>query len=169
MASKAVTTAAGRELSRPGKRESLKSFAERVRYARVECGLSQLEFARAISNTAKTKTTKSIVSQWENGHVKMPQHATVVAIGAVTLFAVEWLTLGTGPERANVKGKATNGHAPSLAVLIRKAVCIAAMVQKTPETIADAAVQVFGALVDAPDTPDAALKRIATLATARKK
>lgn len=165
MASKAISTS-GRELTRAPKRDALKTFGQRLRFARVSCSLSQSELARAIAKAANTKTTKSMVSQWEGGNVKLPQFSTMLAISAVTMFASQWLLDGTGPERASIKPTAKDGN---LDVWIKRAATIAATQHKTPGAIGNATVQVFAALRDDPTTPDSALQRIAQLATPRSK
>lgn len=75
----------------------------RIRYARLDCNLSQEAFAAGISSITKVKIGKSLVSQWETDSIASPSHANLNAIQAVTGFSVEWLATGSGDQRATVR------------------------------------------------------------------
>jgi transcriptional regulator with XRE-family HTH domain len=148
------------------------SFGERVRHARLTCGLSQSELARAISEITKTKTQKALISQWELGRVSNPQNATLLALSVATGFSQKWFVTGKSPERdpapalaiADPAGK----YGPKLdRAMLRRAILLACGEQTTPEGIADAAIEVFETLADEPDVPDGALKRIARMVNHR--
>lgn len=150
----------------------LPSFGQRIRYARNETGMSQSEFARAISHISKSRCTKSLVSQWEVGKVHNPQNATMMAICAITGFSQQWLVNNKGPEKSGIAplkvAEPAAVYAPGLdRATLRRAILIAATEQKTPKGIADAAVEIFETLADMPDVPDAVLHRIARLSNSK--
>jgi len=145
------------------------TFGQRVKHARLAAKLSQLEFANAVANLTGSKTKKGLVSQWENNKVSNVQNATLLAIQAVTGFSAEWLVSGRGELRVKLPKllvadkKAVYGHGVSREVL-RRGIIIAATEQKTPDAIADAAIEVIESLADEPGLSDGILKRIARLA-----
>jgi len=149
--------------------ELLSSFGQRVKHARITNKLTQKELANGIANITGSKTKKGLISQWERGVVENPQNSTMMALQAVTGFALEWLVSGTGPERVSptsllvAEPKAVYGQNISRAML-RRSIIIAASEQTSPEAIADAAIEIVETLADEPGIPDAVLKRIARLA-----
>ncbi len=151
---------------------TIRNFGERIRHARREAGLSQSELARGISHIAKSKTTKSLVSQWETGKVQNPQNATLLAIAAVTGFSQQWLVTGKGAEKGLLPPLMVAQENPAYASgldrdVLRRAILIACSEQTDPAAIAYAAIEVFETLADEPDAPDGALKRIARLANVK--
>jgi len=75
---------------------------ERIRYARISCGLSQQQLADGVSKISKMRASKSLVSKWELDGVNNPNNANMLAIQAVTGFAVEWLVNGRGAMRVAI-------------------------------------------------------------------
>jgi transcriptional regulator with XRE-family HTH domain len=144
------------------------TFGARVRHARLAANLSQLEFANAISHIAKSRTSKSLISQWESDKVKSPANATVLAITAITGFAQQWLINGRGPDRAELPPLKAASRDTESRGLLRRAIIIACSMQTTPDAIADAAIEVFETLSDEPGAPEGALKRIARLSTVKR-
>lgn len=76
---------------------------QRIRFARLDCNLSQQALAAGISSITKVKIGKSLVSSWETDVVDTPSHSNLSAIQAVTGFAVEWLATGKGDQRASIR------------------------------------------------------------------
>ena len=76
---------------------------QRIRFARLECNLSQQALAAGVASITKSKVSKSTVSTWETELVNVPSHSNLRAIQAVTGFAVEWLTTGKGDQRASIR------------------------------------------------------------------
>lgn len=147
------------------------TFGQRVRHARRECQLTQAALAKRVAHISRTQTSKSLVSHWENDRVANPQNATILAIVAVTGFSQEWLINGKGPERLKLPGLMVAEPAAVYGkgldrVLLRRAILVACEEQKTPDGIANAAIEVFETLADEPDAPDGALRRIARLSRA---
>ena len=78
------------------------SFANRVREARLDAGMSQDELATAIRHATKTKANKSLISQWENGHIANPQNAIIDALSTITGYTHKWLSTGKGPKKLDL-------------------------------------------------------------------
>lgn len=81
-----------------------KTKGERIRYARVQCGLSLTQLAKAVSLITKNSVTKSHVSQWERDAIKNPTNANMLAIQAVTGFSMRWMVTGKGEMKATLEG-----------------------------------------------------------------
>lgn len=80
-----------------------KTQGERIRYARVACGLSQGQLAKAVSLITKNSVTKSQVSQWERDSIKNPTNANMLGIQAATGFSMRWLVSGRGDPKATME------------------------------------------------------------------
>lgn len=139
------------------------TFGDRVRFARTSAGLSQSELASRISDVTKTRTTKGLISQWEANKVSNPQNSALLALSAVTGFALHWIVTGDGPQRAELPALRIAARNSETRAKMRRAIVIAAREQSEPEAIADAAVEVFETLQDEPNAPEGALRRIARL------
>ena len=101
-----VVTVAGRRAVRAQRRlrrlrtvapPLLDTAGERIRYARVTMGLSQAQFADAVSRESGCRITKAAVSKWENNLTGLPQAENLLAVERVTGYPVDWLVRG-GPE-----------------------------------------------------------------------
>lgn len=101
-----VVTVAGRRAVRARRRlrrlrtvapPLLDTAGERIRYARVTMGLSQAQFAAAVSRESGCRITKAAVSKWENNLTGLPQAENLLAAERVTGYPVDWLVRG-GPE-----------------------------------------------------------------------
>lgn len=146
----------------------IKSFGQRVRYARIESGLSQSELAKRVSHITKTRTSKSLVSRWELDKVANPQNVTMMAVSAVTGFSMRWLCEGKGPERGGQTPVADDpagryGRGITRDTL-RVGIIVACAEHKDPIAIAEAAIEVVETLADDPGLPRSVLHRIARLA-----
>lgn len=146
----------------------LATFGKRVRHARLACGLTQAEFAKAIARLTHTLTVKGLVSQWENDKIANPNNATLLAIQAVTGHAAEWLVSGRGEQKVRSANLLLNEPAATYGKgitreILHRAIVIAASEKRDPVDIADAAIEVVETLADEPGIPDAVLKRIARL------
>jgi transcriptional regulator with XRE-family HTH domain len=149
-------------VTRPAKK-FLNTFGKRLRFARTHSKLTQAQLARGISSLTHAQTTKALVSQWETDRIKSPAPASVLAVTAITGFAQEWLIFGKGDIRAQLPKLRIEANETAARSLLRRA--LVAVLTERPEAaadlIADAAITCFETLLDEPDAPDAALRRIA--------
>lgn len=142
------------------------TFASRVKEARRESNLSQAELARAIAHITKSPITKSLISQWENGKVKNPQIATMSALEAVTGFSQSYLATGRGPRKASMgqaladSQRAQPLDRTALARAIQFALDARAVSHERTTAVCLA---LYDILCESPDTPAAALTRVAGL------
>lgn len=131
----------------------LDTFGQRVRFARLSCGLTQTQFANAISAISKTRTSKSLVSHWETDRVTSPQSPTLLAMMGVTGFRHEWLANGTGPQKVEQGG--ADAFTRRAFELIKRAVKIAAENKSSPEEISRAAIKLIRTMqTDPKASPD---------------
>lgn len=140
-----------------------KTLGARIKLARVSCDMTQENFANAIALLTKTRCNKSLVSKWE-AESAVPVVSTLAAISSVTGYSLEWLSTGTGPERARPKKLRIEERTDASRAIMRRAVAIAHKEQRDPLRVADAIIEIFEMLADDPNIPDAALRRIAQLA-----
>lgn len=100
-----VVPVAGRRAARARQRRRRLSLApplldtlgQRIRYARVVAGLSQLQLAAAIQRETGGGITKAAVSRWEGGSIVAPAAPCLLAIDRATGYPMDWLVRG-GPE-----------------------------------------------------------------------
>lgn len=71
----------------------MKTWNERITYAREQAGLEKAEFARRVGVKAPT------VTDWESGGIKSLSAENLISISTVTGFNPKWLQTGTGPMR----------------------------------------------------------------------
>ncbi len=71
----------------------MKTWNERITYAREQAGLEKAEFARRVGVKAPT------VTDWESGGIKNLSAENLISISTVTGFNPKWLQTGTGPMR----------------------------------------------------------------------
>lgn len=133
---------------------------ERIRYARINAGLTQQGLADLIRKAGGTALSKSLVSQWESGGVKDPTNDNLFAIGAVTGYSPEWLATGRGDMKATV----ASAHSFDTNALAR------ALEAVSPDTGLSAKAAIVSALYDVVvDSPDVTDGQLATFATAFSK
>lgn len=80
----------------------LASLGNRLRHARLACGLSQGEVAAKLARRTGKQTCKSVVSRWELDATKSPEVDTFLAFADLTGFSASWLASGTGEMRTGV-------------------------------------------------------------------
>lgn len=134
-----------------------RTFAERIRYARISANLSQPQFAKQLALITRTKINKSLVSQWELGKVANPNNETLYAIQAVTGFSAEWLVRGRGPEHvADPKAEPLN-----IDLLARAMAAAMPELGDTAGAKAKRVAALYELLADTPNIDPALLTRIA--------
>lgn len=139
------------------------TLGERIRFARLSLDISQAQFADRIKRSGGGgNISKSLVSQWERGGVKNPNNANLLAVQAVTGFAIEWLINGKGPQRVTIPSTRREATAASLdRALLARAIAATS----PPGTDADQQARVIAGLYDLlGDTPDVSPKLLARLA-----
>lgn len=141
------------------------NFGARVREARLDCGMSQAELARALKAVTKSKINKALISQWELGRVNNPQLATLEALVAVTGYSHTWLSTGKGPKKVNLR-HALDMHQQAQALdrtaFTRAVITVVdAKVTDGPKA-AQVALELYDTLVESPGTDDAVLRRMVT-------
>lgn len=134
---------------------------ERIRYARIESNLSQSQLARGVSSYAKSKITKSLVSQWERDSVANPNNANMLGVQMVTGFAVQWLVNGRGPQRLVIPSADPNNIAPLDVSRLARAMKAANPTLEDPEGRARTVAALYDLLGDTPDIAPALLARFA--------
>lgn len=133
---------------------------ERIRYARLNCGLTQQQLADAVSAISNMRVSKSLVSKWELDGVNNPNNANMLALQAVTGFDVTWLVTGRGAQRVSMPDrKHSNPLDPDR---LAKALAAAAPGLRIDyATTARVASELYEILTDTPEVAPAVLERFA--------
>lgn len=139
---------------------------QRIRYARIACNLSQPQLAKAVGQISKTPVSKSLVSQWERDQVKNPTNDNMLAVQAVTGFALEWLVNGRGPQRVSLSKAAASIGTLDHARLGR-ALEAAMPDLEDPKGVASVVASLYELLADAPDVSGTVLARFASTLSQR--
>lgn len=127
---------------------------ERIRYARISSNLTQQQFADGISKLTRGKIDKGTVSKWEADSTANPGNATMLAIQAVTGFALGWLVNGKGDPKA----KTAAGLGIQAPVLSR---ALTVVFPNVPPASIVAVATLYELILDAPDVSDQALRSVA--------
>lgn len=128
---------------------------ERIRYARISSNLTQKQLAQAVGKITKTAIDKGTVSKWEGDSTSNPTNANMLAIQAVTGFAMTWLVTGRGEMRATQ----TAHTGLQVAVLGR---AMRATFGEVDDAMPGAVATLYDLILDAPSVSDAVLKRTAS-------
>ena len=75
---------------------NLSTQADRIRHARIACGLTQHQIAQKISAATGKPSTKSDISKWESGKTTNPNIDSFNAFSEITGFSATWLNTGMG-------------------------------------------------------------------------
>lgn len=140
--------------------QQVDTIGRRIRFARISSGLSQPSLARAIAQITKTKCSTSLVSKWELDQIGNPNNATMLALQAVTGFALTWLVSGKGPRRVELP-------TPRELEALRPELLARALEAAMPKLgldyghAAQVASKLYGILTDTPDIPPELLARFA--------
>lgn len=136
---------------------------ERIRYARVMCGMSQPQLAEAIRRMTGTKTSSSLISKWENNHISSLSNPTLYAIQALTGYRMDWIIRGMEPRRT-VLSKDGKTNTARLAKALGAALSVAPDVHDVG-SLARVTAGLYDLLTDTPDVDSALLTRIASTFT----
>lgn len=128
---------------------------ERIRYARISSNLTQKQLAQAVGKITKTAIDKGTVSKWEGDSTSNPTNANMLAIQAVTGFAMTWLVTGRGEMRAT-QAAHTGLQVDVLGRAMR------ATFDEFDDAMPGAVATLYDLILDAPSVSDAVLKRTAS-------
>lgn len=143
---------------------STKTFGQRLRAARIKCGLTQLQLATEVQRITGTPTSKGNVSRWETGSIQHPRSETLLAITAVTRRNQHWLLSGSGKEMVELPQLKIASKDDATRNALRRAYRVAQSVHRESEAIEDALVVLFETLLDERDVPESVLRKMAEMA-----
>ncbi len=142
--------------------ENPRTQGERIRFARLAMDLSQGQFAERLGRSGGGKISKSLVSMWERGGIKNPNNANLLAIQAVTGFAMEWLISGKGPQKVTIPSTRRDATAAAIdRELLARAIAAVAPAGTDAANFARMIGGLYDLLGDTPDLSDELLARFA--------
>lgn len=127
---------------------------ERIRYARISSNLTQQQLAQAVGKITKSVVDKATVSKWEGDSTSNPTNANMLAIQAVTGFAMPWLVNGHGEMRTS-----TAAHSGLQVEVLARA--MRAAIGDVPAGAPAAVATLYDLILDAPGVSEAVLQRTA--------